>query len=106
MCLYLCTVNFFAQSFIKGKILEKPSKETLPGVTVACGTIGAITDVDGNFFLTVPPGKQTLVAGLVGYKTYRQDLDCKANDTISLQIQLETVNRVLDEVVISAGKYE
>src|SRR5947209_4982157 len=98
MCFFLCTGTFFAQSFVKGTVYEKPFKETLPGVVVASGTVIAVTDVDGNFLLTVNAGKQPLVANLAGYKTYKAELDCKENDTLSLVVQLETVNQVLDEV--------
>src|ERR1035437_5700348 len=105
-CSFFCTHSFFAQSFVKGKVSEKGSKETLPGVIVACGSKSALSDVNGNFFLTVAPGKQIFLASLIGYKTFKKELDCKDKDTLFLSVELEEANQVLDEVVVSAGKYE
>src|ERR1700751_756189 len=106
VCCFFCTHNFFAQSFIKGKISEKGNKEGLPGVIAACGSKSVLTDINGNFFITTATGKQTFIASLIGYKTYKKELDCKENDTFFLAIELEEANQVLDEVVVSAGKYE
>ncbi len=106
ICSFFCTHNFFAQSVIKGKVSDKDSKETMPGVIVAAGSKNALTTVDGDFILVVAPGKQTFVGSLAGYKTFRKELDLKENDTLVLNIQLEVSNVMLDEVVISAGKYE
>ncbi len=105
-CSFLCTHISFAQSFVKGKVSEKGSKESLPGVIAACGSKSVLSDANGNFFLTVTPGKQTFLASLIGYRTYKKELDCKENDTLFLTIELEEANQVLDEVVVSAGKYE
>jgi len=105
-CSFLCAHSFFAQSFIKGKIGEKGNKETLPGVIVACGSKSALSDVNGSFFLTVAPGKQIFLASLIGYKTFKKELDCKDKDTLFLNVELEEANQILDEVVVSAGKYE
>jgi outer membrane receptor protein involved in Fe transport len=102
----LCTHNFFAQSFIKGRVGEKGSKEALPGVILACGSKSALSDADGNFFIEVAVGKQNFVASLAGYKTAKQEINCTEKDTLVLNIEMEEANQVLDEVVVSAGKYE
>ena len=105
-CSFLFTQISFAQSVVKGKISEKGNKETLPGVIVACGNKSVLTDVNGNFLLTVAAGKHTLLTSLIGYRTYKKDIDCKEEDTLILTIEMEEANQILDEVVVSAGKYE
>ena len=96
----------YAQSVIKGKVSDKSSKETLPGVVITCANKSTITDVDGNFFIQVSEGKNKLIASLVGYSTYSKEVLLKVKDTLKLSIGLEVSNKALDEVVVSAGKYE
>jgi outer membrane receptor protein involved in Fe transport len=105
-CTFFCTHTFFAQSFVKGKITEKGNKEELPGVIVAIGNKSILTNVEGAYFLTVPAGKHTLLASLIGYKTGKKELELKENDTLVLNFELEEANQILDEVVVSAGRYE
>ena len=105
-CSFFCPNISFAQSFIKGKVSEKSAKETLPGAVMICGNQNTISDINGNFFFSVKPGKQTFLATLIGYRNYKKIIDCKENDTLYLSIELEPSNKVMDEVVVSAGKYE
>ena len=96
----------YAQSVIKGRVSDKSSKETLPGVVVSCANKNTITDVNGNFFLQVPAGKNTLTASLIGYKTFSKTIALNEKDTLKLLIDLDVSNKALDEVVVSAGKFE
>lgn len=43
---------------------------------------------------------------MLGYKNINKTIDVKANDTLVLNFDLETANQILDEVVVSAGKFE
>lgn len=55
---------------IKGKVTDKGTKEALVGANVAIGgtTLGAATDVDGEYtILNVPAGVYTIKATFVGY---------------------------------------
>ncbi|MGZ3942220.1 MAG: carboxypeptidase-like regulatory domain-containing protein, partial [Bacteroidia bacterium] len=103
---FLCTLTGFAQSFIKGKITDKANKEAMPGALVAAGNMSAVTGVDGNFLLKMAAGKHIFIANLIGYKTYKKDIITNDNDTLVMNIEMEESNQVLDEVVVSAGKYE
>jgi outer membrane cobalamin receptor len=96
----------YAQNVIKGKVSDKSNKETLPGVVITFANKSTITDVDGNFSLQVPAGKNTLAASLVGYKTFSKTITVNEKDTLKLLIDLDVSNKALDEVVVSAGKYE
>lgn len=104
--LFFCSHYFLAQSFIKGKIKDKSTGETMPGVIVAAGTKNTLTSPDGDFLLELEPGKQTVFASIAGYKTFKKEFDLKEKDTLLLNLDLEASNQLLDEVVVSAGKYE
>lgn len=92
---------------VKGTITDKVTKEFLPGVTVSYKAgAGVLTDLDGNYFLNIEEGTYTLNINLVGYKTNTKTIVVRANDTLVLNVELDQENQVLDEVVISAGKFE
>jgi outer membrane receptor protein involved in Fe transport len=105
-CLLPGMCSLFAQGFIRGVVTDKTNSETIPGVIIAIGHKAALTSTEGAFILSAPAGPQTVVASMAGYKTFRQNVTLTDSDTLVLEIALETSNLVLDEVVVSAGKYE
>ena len=54
---------------ITGQVTDLSTDETLPGVNIVVKntTIGTVTDIDGNYRLTVPDDAETLVFSSVGY---------------------------------------
>ena len=94
----LISFSSFAQTqTIKGKVVDE-NNETLPGVSVTLkgsGT-GTITDLDGNFSLSVPVGEQTLVISFVGMET--QELPVSGTSTI--QVIMKESSQSLEEVVV------
>ncbi|WP_460919182.1 SusC/RagA family TonB-linked outer membrane protein [Pontibacter brevis] len=72
----------------------------LPGVSVALkGTsVGAITDVEGRYTLTVPDGQEngTLVFSYIGYTTQ----EVPVNNRSTINVQLAPDVRALEEVVV------
>ncbi len=69
----------------------------LPGVSVVVQntTIGTVTDVDGNFTLSIPESATSLQFSFVGMKTQLVPIDGKTNFTILMED--ETIG--LDEIV-------
>ena len=66
--------HLFAQEItITGKVVASDDKEELPGVSVFVkgSTTGTITDVNGNYSISVPTNSETLVFSFVGYKRLR-----------------------------------
>ena len=60
---------------IKGKILDETSKDPLVGASVTYGKgKGTVTDLDGNFNLSLPDGEYILTIGYVGYTAITQKL--------------------------------
>ncbi|NDW13871.1 TonB-dependent receptor [Bacteroides sp. 214] len=92
------TLTVFSQSIqIQGVIVGGQDNEPLPGVNVLekGTTNGTITNVDGNFTLTVP-SDAVLTVSYIGYKP--QEVSVKGNN--SLRIILEEDAEALDEVVV------
>ena len=82
---------------VSGKVTARENGETLPGanIIVKGSTDGTITDIDGNYTLTAPDGS-TLVISSIGYVTQ----EVPVNGRTSIDIQLETDIRALEEVVV------
>lgn len=101
--------NLFSQdetAVIKGKVSDVQSHEALVGALVSIDKKqGAATDVEGNYKLSVKPGKYTFECNYVGYKKNTQIITVKANDEITIDFELKSES-ALDEVVVSAGRYE
>ena len=58
-----------AQTSVRGNVTSESTGEPMAGATVmVSGTsIGAVTDQDGNYVLTVPDGKRELTASCLGF---------------------------------------
>lgn len=98
-CLVPCGMLFAQNNIqIQGNIVDE-NGESMIGVSVLVkGTSqGVITDVDGNFTLSVSP-KSKLVVSFVGYQTQEIEVQGKKH----LDIQMEPDNQMLDEVVVIA----
>jgi iron complex outermembrane receptor protein len=91
---------------VKGKISDASNKELLVGVVVNFGKDKiTATDLDGAFSIVIPEGKYGLKLSLMGYKNFTDSIVIDATTNL-LQYTLEKSVRELDQVVISAGKYE
>lgn len=105
--LVLTTGNLYSSSSadnkaaitVTGRITDETG-QGLPGVTVALKgtTMGATTDVNGNFRLNVPDGQEngTLMVSYIGY--VMQEIPIRNRSVINIQLQPDT--KTLDEVVV------
>ena len=94
----LSVIPMFAQNMsVKGYVFDKTTGEPLIGATVLQkGTQnGVVTDVDGNFVLTLP-ANGTLVVNYIGYESREIKVASAAK---KLKIAMEENSLVLDEVV-------
>lgn len=84
---------------VKGSVKDK-SGEPLIGVTIMekGTTNGAITDIDGNYKITVKSVSSVLVFSYVGYQS--QELSVKGRTQIDVTLQDDT--QKLNEVVVTA----
>ena len=73
---------------ISGKISDQNSGEALVGATIFVKELrtGAVTDVYGNYSLTLAEGKYTLVFSYIGYQTIERSVDLIRDHKISLEL--------------------
>ncbi|MBO4843272.1 MAG: TonB-dependent receptor [Bacteroidales bacterium] len=93
----LCSVNAFAQNrAIRGKVVDQNGLAVIGASVIAEGTtIGTVTDLDGNFSLSVPAGA-TLSVSSIGYTTVTVPVGNQTNFNITLQED----NELLEETVV------
>lgn len=103
--------NLSAQTLtqtIRGKVLDKQSKSTLPGATIQVlgiePPIGAIADEEGNFRLqNVPVGRRSVKVRYVGYsEQILSDLVVGSAKEVILSVELEESVVQTEEIVISS----
>jgi len=86
-----------AQIKISGTVTDQATGETLIGVSVKvkASSNGTLTDVKGNFTLTVPDDA-TLVVSYIGYNT----IEVPVNGKSVINIKLSQASKGLNEVVV------
>jgi outer membrane cobalamin receptor len=100
------SLNFsLAQTILKGKVFDKSNGETLVGSVVSVGEKSMATDLEGNYSVSVTPGEQKVSVKMVGYIVLTESILIKEGENIR-DFALEQSSLQLDQVVISAGKYE
>lgn len=67
---------------------------------------GTITDSRGAFTLSLKPGSHQIEFYYVGYQVVSEQVTLGAGETVHLDIEMRMSSRMLDEVVVSASKYE
>jgi hypothetical protein len=92
--------------FIRGTVYDDATAETLPGVTVFVEgtTLGAITDFDGKFSISLPPGEYALRVSFISYETLNiTNLKVTQGEaTILDNLRLLEANIEIEGVVVSA----
>ena len=100
LLLSLVTLSVMAQRVrVTGAVVDATNAE-LPGVTVMeKGTSnGTVTDLDGNFSLTVASNNSVLVFSFVGFESQEIEVGTQR----SLSITMEESSQTLDDVVVVA----
>lgn len=104
------TTLTFAQSTgkIKGKVLDAQTGEGIPfaNVFIENTTIGAASDVDGNYvILNVPPDVYTVTASYIGYqKVTRTNVRVNVGFTTSIDFSLPSGTVEMDAVVVQGDR--
>jgi len=101
-CVILCLVAMLCFSAaqaqtVKGKVTDETGTG-MPGVNVLAkgSTAGSVTDVEGNYSLTLPDGINTLVFSFIGYAT--QEVSTSGRSTIDVKMAVDA--QQLNEVVV------
>lgn len=95
--LFLSWGVVLAQTQISGTVVSQTDDEPVVGASIfVVGTkTGTITDIDGNFSLSVPDGKSQLRIQYIGMKTV------VVNAKDGMKVRLEEESNGLDEVVVT-----
>ncbi|MCH7398164.1 TonB-dependent receptor [Belliella sp. DSM 107340] len=97
------TSAFAQQSTIKGKVFDE-NGESLPGASVLVKgtTTGAVTDIDGNFSISVNVTPQTVLrVSFIGYKTQEVALGSQTEINITMESDMDDLSEV---VVVGYGE--
>ena len=109
--LLVCTSAVMAQlpttTTVTGMVTDLQSREPLVGVTIldkANPTVGTVTDLDGRYSITLDVQKPVhLVFSYVGYDPETFVVTAVTN---KLNVTLLPHNELLDDVVVTAGRFE
>ena len=90
---------------ISGQVTDLSDKTTLPGVNVLVKgtTIGTVTDIDGNYSLSVPDDAETLLFSSIGYGTKEVSIGSQSVINVALTLSVQELSEV---VVIGFGTRE
>ena len=95
----ITTCQLFAQKTLTGTVKDgNANGEAIIGATVqitGTGT-GTITDIDGNFSVEVPAGKNQITVSYVGYKS--QTINVAGKSHVNVVLHADATN--MDEVVV------
>lgn len=104
--LVFTTVTSFAQNgTIRGVVVDDEVGETLIGVNVlVTGTsIGAVTDIDGSYSLSIPAGTYQLTFSYISYTSQNvTNVVVKAGEVTALDLRLAPEAMAIAEVVVTA----
>ena len=103
--------SFSQEITIKGKIIEKETGQPLEFATISFQNArranfltGAITDLNGEYTVTLPPGVYTIKADFISFKTVTlTEIPLRASSTLET-ITLEADTQQLEEVVVRGEK--
>ena len=92
-------------SSISGKVSDKQTGESLPGVNVVIESLqlGTVTNNKGEYRLKkIPEGEYRLSVSFIGYSTLEKQVNLKRGELIKLNFSLQQKSESLNEVVVSA----
>ncbi|GAB2494682.1 SusC/RagA family TonB-linked outer membrane protein [Algoriphagus taiwanensis] len=89
-----------AQQSISGKVTTQEDGLPLPGVSIVVDgtTNGTVTDIDGNYTISVPNSQAVLVFSFIGFQTQR--IPVGNSSTLNVGMRVEASQ--LDEVIVTA----
>ena len=88
------------QVTINGQLTDADTNEPLIGATISIGGgMGAVTDYDGQFSLTLDQGKHILTFSYVSYETKEMEVDAQSDQVLNVKLASENL---LNEVIVTA----
>nr|WKN34056.1 TonB-dependent receptor [Tunicatimonas sp. TK19036] len=96
------TYRTAVEQTISGQVTDLSTGESLPGVNILAQgtTTGTVTDVEGNYRLTVSDDVTTLVFSSIGYETVEESISGRSTINLALSPDIQSLSEV---VVIGYG---
>lgn len=92
------------KSKVFGSVTDAVTGNALPGANISIkGTnLGAASNLDGTFFLFIPPGSYTLLVQYIGYEKKDVPINVEFNKDCKVDVQLNLTVVAGEEVVVTA----
>ncbi len=99
------------KGFVKGHVVSEVDEEPIFGAEVRAfsGTSevsATITDFDGNYQLSLEPGTYMIACRFTGLLPDSMHVVVNTDQVVHANFKLKEKSKVLDQVVVSAGKFE
>ncbi|MFV0500385.1 MAG: TonB-dependent receptor [Bacteroidales bacterium] len=94
---------------VEGHVVDSKTKKPIPYVNIGVvnTNIGTITNDEGDFVIRIlKPGKYTLRASSLGYKTKEIEIIVQTKKSTHAHFELEESKIIFDEIVVSANRNE
>ncbi len=103
LCALFTSILSAQTGTVSGKIIDKANAEGLIGAAVMIEktTQGVVTDIEGNFTLTLAPGDYNLLISFISYETAKVAVTVKANQVATVSLALEESKSTLGEVIVT-----
>ncbi|HPX76320.1 MAG TPA: TonB-dependent receptor [Bacteroidales bacterium] len=115
----IVTTSFalFSQTvLLSGKVVDAENNEGLFGVNITINhaeqilgskqQLGTSTDFDGNYKIALYPGDYIVKFAFIGFEEVTKEVELLVGKPVVLDINLSPTAEIIDEVVVSAGKFE
>ena len=90
-----------------GTVYDRQTGEPMVAVNISADrSTGTTTNDQGKFLFDLSPGTHTIEFFYVGYEMQKEELTIESGEVLTIGIRMSVISRVLEEVVVSAGKYE
>jgi TonB-dependent receptor len=92
-----------AQTLIKGTVRDSLTNERLPGanIKVVGASLGATTDLNGEFITRIKPGQVNLEVSYIGFKTIRKQYEVAEGSVLEVTISMLGDVKELENIVIT-----
>jgi len=107
LLLLVGNILFAQKATLKGIVTDYKTRETLVGVNIILNeTQGVTTDIDGKYEIQLEPGRYSIDYKFIGYTSRKRIERFEADQVYEINMRLESESKILEEVVVSAGKFE
>ena len=108
LSLLFFVLNSIAQdAILSGQIIDSKDNEPLIGANVILKNgKGVSTDINGNYSISMGVGEYEITYKYIGYSTKVMKVNLGPGEQKTINISLVEETNLLDDVVISASKYE